>query len=502
MKKIIIALLSITAFSTTSFADVNSDMAAQLKMLKKQIAALEAKLNANTKSLSTVVKDVEKNQKKIKKVNKTASTAKMLTNKDNIKWNVDFRTSVDKINYKMADGSKKGNDALLTNRLWLNMAYAPTENMSFYGRLSYLKAYGAEPSNNQRGSGSNTAVSDFDWVTNENAHGDSALNVKQAYWLYRNDTFLGKDVAWTASIGRRPSTDGLLANFREDQKRQSALAHTVNVEFDGASFRWNLDKITPIEGSWIKLCMGRGITNATARFTQDGTDYANQDTVSNDSNMLGLIFVPYDDGQYSVHMNYAAANNLIGYDATLVSGGDFTFYDHGDMSWLTAAFVADGIGDEINETLDDTQFFISFAQSKTDPNGSHGGMLGSLNKETGTSTWIGTQFPSFFDDNGRIGLEWNKGSKYWRSMTYSEDTMIGSKIAARGTAWEMYYNKPLTKTLTASIRYTKINYDYSGSNGFFGSRSAPVKIESNMGATAASTVAEAKDIRFYLRYRY
>jgi hypothetical protein len=506
MTKKIIALSMAAAFATSSFGSGHADMAAQLEMLKKQIAALEAKLEANSKT-------IKKNTKKIKKTAKKANTAKALANNDNLKWDVDFRTSVDKINYKMADGSKKANDSLLTNRLWLNMAYAPSENVSFYGRLSYLKAYGAEPSNTQRASGSNTQVSDFDWLSNENAHGDHALNVKQAYWLYRNDTFFGTDVSWTASIGRRPSTDGLFSNMREDQARQSALSHTVNVEFDGASFRWNLDKVTPLEGSWIKLCMGRGITNATPRFTQDGTDYANSDKVSDDSNMLGFIFVPYDDGQYSVHTNFAKANNLIGYDSGLLPGpdgnpnttadNDYTFYDHGDMSWMTAAFKADGIGEEISDRLDNTKFFVSWAQSKSDPNGKHGGMLGSTDQETGTSWWVGLQTPCFISEDGTIGIEWNKGSKYWRSMTYAEDTMIGSKIAARGTAWEIYYNKPLTKALSASVRYTKIDYDYTGSNGFFGSNSAPMSIADAVAAGRGSMVVEeASDLRAYLRYRF
>jgi hypothetical protein len=495
MKKKIIALSAITALATTSFAASNS----QLQELKEQIATLEAK--------------IESNKKKIKKVNKKASKAKMLANKDNLKLNVDFRTSVDKITYKLANGTEATNDNLLTNRLWINMAYAPSSNISFRGRLSYLKAYGAEPNNTQRASGNSAQVSDFDWVTNENAHGDSALNVKQAYWLYVNDTFLGNDVPWTASIGRRPATDGLLANFREDQNRQSALAHTVNVEFDGASFKWSLDKVIPMTGSWVKLCLGRGITNASARFSQNSVDYSKSDTLEHDSNMVGFIFVPYDDGQYSVHTNVAKGTNLIGYASNgtgyLQADGNYgngtlsplVFKNFGDMTWMTAAFVADGIGDGINDTLDESKFFISFAQSKSDPNGSYGGMLGSTDEQTGNSTWIGMQLPCPLTDDGRVGVEWNKGSKYWRSMTYGEDTMIGSKVAARGTAVEAYYNKPLTKALSASIRYTKIDYDYTGSNGFFGNASGPMTI-ADAKAAEQNPVTESSDIRAYIRYRY
>lgn len=39
--------------------------------------------------------------------------------------------------------------------------------------------------------------------------------------------------------------------------------------------------------------------------------------------------------------------------------------------------------------------------------------------------------PVVVTKDGKIGLEYNKGSKYWRSMTYGEDTMVGSKLAAR-----------------------------------------------------------------------
>jgi len=450
--------------------------------------------------------EFEAMKKKMTKLEKEVAATKKLANGDNLKWSVDFRTAVDKLEYTMADenATKHKNDSLLTNRLWLNMAYAPTNNISFRGRLSYLKAYGAEANNNQRGTGNDN----FDWVSNEAVQGDNSLNVKQAFWLYRNETFLGSDISWTASIGRRPATDGLLANYREDMNRQSALAHIVNVEFDGASFRWNLENVLPLTGSWIKLCMGRGVSNATGRFSQNGADYSTDKSLHLNSNMAGVILVPYDDGQYSLHMNYATANNLIGYhsngagylQADGAYGNNPVFIDHGGMSWTTAAIRVDGIGDEISDFLDDTTFFASFAQSKSDPDAKYH-MLGSDKEETGQSTWVGLIMPDIFSDDGKFGFEWNKGSEYWRSMTYAEDTMIGSKIAARGTAIEAYYFKPLTKALSMNLRYTKIEYDYSGSNGFFGNASAPLEIKSTM-QNAGGTVAEATDLRAYLRYRF
>jgi hypothetical protein len=79
--------------------------------------------------------------------------------------------------------------------------------------------------------------------------------------------------------------------------------------------------------------------------------------------------------------------------------------------------------------------------------------------------------------------------------------MIGSKIAARGTAIEAYYTHKLTKALSAQIRYTKIDYDYTGSNGFFGDGGTPMKI-SDAKLAGLNPVESAQDIRAYIRYRF
>jgi hypothetical protein len=132
-------------------------------------------------------------------------------------------------------------------------------------------------------------------------------------------------------------------------------------------------------------------------------------------------------------------------------------------------------------------------------------MLGSTESQTGYSYWIGTQFPSLISDEGRWGAEFNHGSQYWRPITYGEDTLIGSKIAARGNAYELYFTEPLVKDiLSFQLRYTYIDYDYSGSNGFFGSTSGtPMSMaDAITSGYGAVTVDKAQDIRAYLRYKF
>ncbi|QOG12135.1 DUF3373 family protein [Arcobacter sp. FWKO B] len=506
MKKSVLSLYAAAALATASFADsgtVNSDILAQLEALKAQIAALEAKMADNTK-------EIEKVDQKLTRTNKNVSDVKIMAANDNIKWDVDFRTAFDSIHYKHASGRKSSNPDLLTNRLWLGMGYAPDANNLFKGKLAYYKSYGDTANHSQ--SNVNPGNANFDWVTNENAL-DSNIRVKEAYWLYMNDTLMGNNVPWTVSVGRRPSTDGLGINLRENMQDNSPLAHTVNVEFDGLSAKFDLDKITGVQGMWWKLCTGRGLTNAKSRFQNDGADYAYDGNETKDINMYGFIFVPWDNGQYSVRTNWARAENMIGYAADgagdyVKSSGNYQFKSFGDIDMATLMFRADGIGTDINEFLDDTIFFASVAQSKTRPKSSGvstaGGMLGSMESKTGHSTWIGLNMPDGFTDDGRIGLEWNKGSKYWRSMTYGEDTMAGSKIAARGTAWEVYYTKPLTKALFFNARYTHIKYDYTGSNAFFGDDGAPTAmsvVEANP-TPYGDPVKEASDLRLSISYKF
>ncbi len=524
MKKNLIRLSVVAALTTSSFAsDINKEMLNQIQALKAQIEALEKKVaeqevkqQAQTSAVTTVdEKRIEKIEKKLDTVSNTATAAKIQSGNDNLKWDVDFRTQVDNIQYKHADGSKSENNALLTNRLWLGMAYKADDNSSFHGKLSYNKAFGDTANHSQ--SNTNPGYANFDWVTNENAT-DNTIKLKEAYWLYTQEKLFGSDIPWAASVGRRPSTDGLPINIRNDQQANSPLSHVVDVEFDGFSIKFDTDTLTGLTGSWLKICGGRGLTNAKPRFDMAGTAYASDEDKNVDVDMLGFIAVPYDNGQYSVHMNYAKAWNLIGFndattysmmgysDAQITGMGlnladkDNAFHDMGDIDFATILFKTEGIGDGISDYLDNTIAFASFAASKTNPNSL--GMLGSTDSETGTSVWLGINAPCpITPDVAKIGFEWNKGSKYWRSMTYGEDTYAGSKIATRGQAWEVYRNQQLTKSLTWGVSYVFMDYDYTGSNSFFGADGTPMTM-SQAQAASQNPVAEAQDVRTYIRYKF
>ncbi len=504
MKKII--SLSVMAAAATSFAfGSTADDIANLQAQIDKLKAKQGKINAQSAN-------------------------------DNIKWGVDLRTAVDNINYDMADGSSRSNDALMGMRLWLNMAYAADSHNVFKGRLSMNKAFGADFGDMS----SNRAFSMgtmFDWTGNT-ALADSHLKVSEAYWLYLGDRAFGADIPWTFSIGRRPSTTGFLANLREDDPASSPLAHVINVEFDGLSSKLDLSNITGIPGMSFKVCMGRGSTNATPMFA-DSTPYAENEGLDN-IDLAGFIFEPYNDGQFIVKTTWYRAFDLPG--MTVDNMGTPTgFKQYGNIDGAAISVLVDGITED--GYFADAKVFGSFAWSKTDPDTPEG-MLGSTESETGTSWWVGTQLP--VTEKGVFGLEYNHGSQYWRPFTYAEDTMIGSKLATRGDAYEAYFTYQLTDALSAQIRYTNIDYDYMGSQGFFGNTSGnamkiddvkagaagfdqmaaagviqhqdPAGIVGDlMGAGLTQAQAEgmlmakgmssqvvesAQDLRFYLRYRF
>ena len=417
---------------------------------------------------------------------------------DKLALGADYRLSMDSLAYTMADGSHQDNNALWRNRLWLNMHYSVTPGVEFGGQLSYNKFWG------QRISSTPLNMDGFDWLASETVQ-DDVLRVRSVYLNFKNDTFFGIDLPWKAGIGRRPSNNGKLINLREDDEATSPLAHISNAEFDGGNLKFYLDGLTGLSGSSIKFAAGQGMSNVESHFNtapySDGLDNSTKNIT-----MFAVNLVPYSNNAIATEIQYTQAENLIditnaGFDMM----GNFNPANYnpalhvvGDLKLLSS------YASYTSKSLRDTLFFASAAMSQTDPDGSKS-MLGSTHSKTGYSLWLGTQFPSFVTNKGRIGVEYNYGSKYWRSFTYAEDTLIGSKIAARGDAYEFYWNEPILKGLSAQLRYTYIDYKYSGSNGFFGSQSGtPVKISSipDSTALASNIVDSAQDLRLYLRYRF
>lgn len=292
-KPLLTSLAAATLLASTLGADSMYErfeaMEKEMQKLKAEIASLKGK-----KTLAAV-KNIEVDEEgsddeegdyhddeleeRIDDIEESIAEINRNTAGSHLKFNVDYRFAIENMHYKMADGSKADNDAFMTNRIWLNMGYQATNNLSFAAQLAYNKAFGARSGSSDPRNGS---FETFDWISNENAF-DDQLRVRSAYIFYKDMEFMGYDIPWTFSIGRRPSTDGHLVNLRDDTRENSPLGHSINVEFDGLSSSFMLNKET---GTYVKLCAGRGMSNASPRFSS--TPYSKNSVDNSSIDLAGL----------------------------------------------------------------------------------------------------------------------------------------------------------------------------------------------------------------------
>ena len=460
MKKII-SIAAATLLSTSLFA--NADMQIQIDELTKEVQKLK-KDSTNTK--------------------KSLSKVKKATGGDNIKFGVDFRNAVDVLDYKNnKTGETASNSSLLTSRLYLTMAAAPMPGLMFKGKLAIYSTWG-----------SHLVVEDAgfkDWSASSKAS-DTLMRVKEAYFVYSNA--IGEQPI-SVSIGRRPSSNGFLANYRENEKNPgSPLAHITNMEVNAAMVKLGWDRF--VEGAYTKFVYGRahsgemeGVYGNTA-----ATRFPYADIDGSEDTSVDFFVMPgdaYNDGQYQVMYQWAHIFDTKGKHETDPSLNKAIAAGSADL--FSVGLKVDGIGDEISDFLDETTVFVSAAY--TNYNAKDGYVL--LDSEaggsqSGQSIWVGAIIPDGFTDAGKFGFEYNHGSKYWTPMTWAEDTAMGSKISVRGDAYEAYWNFNMfgVKYLPSQIRYTYAQHDYTPNINCAGW--VPVD---NVDITA-------QDIRLAVSYRY
>ena len=473
MKKII-GLSVVAAMATSLYAAVDTETQAQIDALTKKIEKLE---------------------KKQKRTSKTLSKVKAHDAYDNIKFGVDFRNAVDVLEYKdNINNTVASNDSLLSSRLFLTMKSAPMPGLMFMGKLAIYSTWGAHIFDESTGL--------KDWAASSHAT-DTVMRIKEAYFVYSNE--IG-DQPWSVSVGRRPSSNGFLANYRENEPNAgSPLAHITNMEVNAAMVKLSWDRF--VEGSYSKFVYGRAHTgDTTGVYSLDDTDgsrdsdknpwgpYAlDDDNNGDDKDVDFFVFLGdgYNNGQYQVMYEWAHIFNTKGSQFGDVAGTKKAAAGTADL--YSVGLKVDGVGDEISDFLDETTLFVSGAYTNYNAKDGYQ-ILGSSDggSENGSSIWLGAVFPDMITDSGKFGLEYNHGSKYWTPMTWAEDTAIGSKVAVRGDAYEAYWNFDLfgVKYLPSQIRYTYVQHDYTPNIKCAG-WVAPKEVD-----------ITATDIRFAVSYRY
>ena len=443
------------------------------------LTSLNAATNAELEARITEL------ESKLLKTDKTLKEVKIHDAFDNIKFGVDFRNAVDVLEYKDNNtGETASNNSLLTSRLYLTMAAAPMEGLIFKGNLAIYSTWGAHMYDESMGL--------KDWSGSSKAS-DTVMRVKEAYFVY--STNVGEQ-PMSLSIGRRPSTNGFLANYRENEDNPgSPLAHITNMEVNAAMVKFGWDRF--VSGAYTKFVYGRahtgeqeGVYGGVAGSKPWDPPYADIDSDDENVDFFVAVGDAYNDGTYQIMYQWAHIFNTKGQRYNDPSTKKAAA---GTADLFSVALKVDGIGDGISDFLDDTTVFISGAYANYNADNGYQ-LLGSENggSQDGTSVWVGAIMPDIITDSGRIGIEYNHGSKYWTPMTWAEDTAIGSKIAVRGDAFEAYWNFDLfgVKYLPSQVRYTYAQHDYTPNVNCAG------------WVDSEEVDITAQDLRFAVTYRY
>ncbi|MBA3012799.1 MAG: DUF3373 family protein [Proteobacteria bacterium] len=386
------------------------------------------------------------------------------------------------------------NDILYTSRFRMEMKAKINPSLSFGGRMAVYKVWG-DSSGVQNYQGGMSDVT-LDGTTSSLPNDDS-IHLERAYFNYKNAV---GDVPVNFSLGRRPSTEGPPLEYGNyDLEGGSPMAHLINWQFDGASLSMGLEEVTGITGSAFKLCYGVGFES----------DWGNSNSLTadkqlDDVHLFGFIADLFNNETTSAVLNYAHAFDITdGFTGQTVmpftasvnpSTGAYTFAQN-TGGFISRTEPTTNLGDWdaatlllrtnlMEQTDKDIDLFLSFGWSHTSPDQTSAhpfynllgyGLLnsnGSLEDRDGYSVYAGAIFPMPFD--ARLGFEYNWGSQYWFNFTGAEDSLVDSKLAARGQVLESYYIQPIfTDNFFVKLGARYYDYDYTGSGNPLGE---PVKI--------------------------
>jgi hypothetical protein len=416
----------------------------------------------------------------------------------------------------MPEKVSSDNDIIYSSKFRLNMKAKVNNQLEFAGRLAAYKVWG-DSTGVKFNSGSLGDVT-FDGNTASLPHGDT-IHLERAYFNYK--TTIG-NVPVNFSLGRRPSTDGPPLEYGNySLEGGSPFASIIDWQFDGASLNFGLEELTGIPGADFKLCYGVGFEG----------DWGNSSSLNDtqpdvkDVHMMGFIATLYDNEAISFGINYAHASDITdGFTGTTVmpfivskqdTDGDGTpeyYFEANSGGFISRMEPMTNIGDWdaaslivranlaalSQDELPNIDMFLAGSWTHTNPSEVSRnpfyemmgwGLLssnGELESHDGYAMWAGVLLP--MPKDGRLGFEYNWGSKYWFSFTGAEDSLIGSKAATRGQVYEGYYIHPIFKDnffIKLGARY--YDYKYTGSGNPLG---APVEIDQAMALDSLNAIVD------------
>ncbi|ORJ58562.1 DUF3373 family protein [Geothermobacter hydrogeniphilus] len=396
------------------------------------------------------------------------------------------------------------NNLLYTTRLRLGMKAKVARNVKFHGRLLMYKNWG-----------DSTGVKVFDSWNSFTMDGTNSGNTTGDFLRVERAYFSWSDIGHSnfyLSIGRRPSTYGPPTNIRENEMRGGTPSgHLVNFNFDGITVGYKLGKVTGWDGQVVRFCYGQGYES------EFGNGELFNEIDLEDTHLGGFNIDLLNDGTNFIQLTLFGAKDITdGFKGVLAVPNSFLPASFQaaifpGFNMLTRVQATHNIGDELlggigfmREEDNGIKWFTSLGWTRTDPNG-EAGLFGGLNKDAemipvdanGNPATIGVDAVAFaptgrtLDDNaengysiyagiqipapmGKLGLEYNYGSKYWLPFTQAQDDIVGSKLSTRGHVGEAYYIVDVNPRMFMKFGIIYYDYEYTGSGAPVGE---PKKID-------------------------
>lgn len=479
-----------------------SDMQAQIDALTKQIQQLKSDMAKKPAAVAPATDQSDR----IAALEEQADKWNLASR---FQWGGDFRSRVDyysrdrKVSNLTAimggaapaytDVTDK-NNSLMTNRLRLDIRAKALENVEFKGRLAMYKAWGMQSTPDDNTGGFIGAFPGFDGNATRTPS-DSNLQVDRAFV---NWNAIGGSPVWF-SVGRRPTTDGPPNHLRMgNDERMATPTAFMDWPFDGISVGYAYNNLFGMEDApgRVRICYGRGFE---AGLNQDNTGI-------NDTDFMGVSWDIYKKGNRFAYVQSFAAMDVFNYP-------DFT---DSVLAAFASAPPPAGFGPRVNlgniyhtsgvyqDKYQDLNYFLAAGWSRTDPNEvgmmndwAAVGMGGARNTDSqdGYVAFLGVRY-DIPNSPFKVGAEYNYGSKYWIAMTPGHDDLYASKLATRGSVYELYsiYDIPggeaVSKFGKAFIRlgYQHYDYDYTGSMDW---NTMPYEISDGSQAWKANAAGQA-----------
>ncbi len=358
------------------------------------------------------------------------------------------------------------NSILYTNRLRLNMKAKVADDVKFYGRLSMYKPWG-----------DSTGIQVFNGQANSlNIDGNTArtpnsdiVRVDRAYFNWTN-LF---DTSLYLSIGRRPSTGGPPLHLRDDEMRAGTpLGSVIDFQFDGITAGFDLH-----EYSKFRFCYGLGYESGFG-----GADNLKlpADRLK-DAHFFGFNWDVWSKGDNFVQATVARAFDVTdGFNGLVVLPNNPVSGDPIGAPMVMRFAPSANLGDiDLASVLVMRQwkgfdFFASYSVMKSHPDAvttPFGGLFcdpfETPEEQTGKMAYAGARY-TFADEKTKVGLEYNKGSKYWFNFSHGADDVFAPKTATRGEVWELYLTHRVAKRFVIKLDYMHYDYEYSGSGWHLG----------------------------------